>query len=66
MSTTLNVTPMTIADLNNATLEDLRDIEHALITLARYEHATTKDTFVADGASRALIRIAKRYNLTEE
>lgn len=62
----INVTPMTINELNNATLEDLRDIEHALISLARYEHANTKDTFVADGATRAVLRIAKRYNLTQE
>lgn len=64
--TPMNIQPMTIEDLNNATLQDLRDIDHALITLARYEHATTRDTFVADGATRALMRIARRYNLTTE
>jgi len=54
---------MTISELNELTREDLIAIDNALIMLARYEHAATKNTSAADAATKALHRIAVRYSL---
>jgi hypothetical protein len=57
---------MTLNDLNEMTRDDLIAIDNALISLARFEHKETKNTVQADRATKALNRIAIRYNLASE
>ena len=54
---------MNINDLNELTRDDLIALDNALIMLARYEHAATKNTTISDKAIRSINRIAVRYGL---
>jgi hypothetical protein len=54
---------MTINELNELTRTDLIAIDEALIMFARLEMVAKKNTKNADKATKALNRIAVRYNL---